>query len=98
MHDYWEIKSLQSLSSDEILKLFSQIKGVGEWTVQMYLLFSLGRLDVIAPNDLGVRKGIQKMYNLEELPTPGKVKKIAEKWHPLETVGTYLAWRVIDDQ
>ena len=88
-------ESLDGLSSDEIVKLFVDIKGVGEWTVQMYLIFALGRLDVLAPNDLGVRKGVMKLYGLEEMPTPTQVKSLAEKWHPLETVGTALAWRVL---
>ena len=80
-------------STVEIVKLFVDIKGVGEWTMQMYLIFALGRFDVLAPNDLGVRKGIMKLYGLKEMPTPTQVKNLAEKWHPLETVGTVLYWR-----
>ncbi|MGD9397832.1 MAG: DNA-3-methyladenine glycosylase 2 family protein [Candidatus Thorarchaeota archaeon] len=94
---YRKIESLSSLSTKEITELFTQIKGVGEWTVQMYLIFSLGRLDVLSPGDLGVRKGVMKLYGLDEMPTPKEVVKIAEAWHPLETVGTFLAWRVLDE-
>jgi len=93
---YRKTESMDELSTQEILDLFVQIKGVGEWTVQMYLIFSLGRLDVLSPGDLGVRKGVQKMYELTEMPTQKQVVEIAKKWHPLETVGTYLAWRVLD--
>ena len=64
----------------------------------MYLIFALGRLDVLAPNDLGVRKGVMNLYELEELPTPKQVKNLAEKWHPLETVSTVLAWRVLESE
>ena len=92
-----KIESLESLSSEEITTLFTAIKGVGEWTVQMYLIFSLGRLDVLSAGDLGVRKGVQKMYGLQEMPTSKEVIAIAEKWYPLETVGTYLAWRVLEN-
>ncbi|MHA2143378.1 MAG: DNA-3-methyladenine glycosylase family protein [Candidatus Thorarchaeota archaeon] len=95
---YRKIESLESLSSEEITTLFTDIKGVGEWTAQMYLIFSLGRLDVLSAGDLGVRKGVQKMYGLDELPNPKQVKSIAEKWHPRETVGTYLAWRVLESE
>lgn len=91
------IDSLRGLSGMEIIDLFVDIKGVGAWTVQMYLIFSLGRLDVLPPKDLGVRKGVMKMYKLEEMPSPKQVEAIAEKWHPLETVGTFLAWRVLED-
>jgi len=59
---------------------------------------ALGRLDVLAPNDLGVRKGVMKMYEMEEMPTPTQVKTLTEKWHPLETVGTVLAWRVLESE
>lgn len=95
---YRKIESMDKLSSQEIQDLLVQIKGVGEWTVQMYLIFSLGRLDVLSAGDLGVRKGVQKMYNLKEMPTQKQVVEIAEGWHPLETVGTFLAWRVLDDE
>ena len=95
---YRKIESLSDLSSNEIADLFVQIKGVGEWTVQMYLIFSLGRLDVLSSGDLGVRKGVMKLYGLDEMPTQKEVDQIAETWHPLETVGTFLAWRVLDEE
>lgn len=95
---YRKIESLSDLSSKEIIDLFVQIKGVGVWTVHMYLLFSLGRLDVLASGDLGVRKGVMKLYSLDEMPSEKQVVELAKKWHPLETVGTYLAWRVLEDE
>jgi len=94
---YRTIESLSALSSKEIVNLFAQIKGVGEWTVEMYLIFSMGRLDILSEKDLGVRKGVMKLYKLGEVPTPKEVITIAEKWHPLETVGTYLAWRILEE-
>ncbi|MFW9794926.1 MAG: DNA-3-methyladenine glycosylase family protein [Candidatus Thorarchaeota archaeon] len=94
---YRTIESLADLSTKDIAELFVQIKGVGEWTVHMYLIFSLGRLDVLASGDLGVRKGVMKLYGLDKMPTQKEVDKLAELWHPLETVGTYLSWRVLDD-
>jgi DNA-3-methyladenine glycosylase II len=95
---YRKIESLEELSTDEITALFTAIKGVGEWTAQMYLIFSLGRLDVLSAGDLGVRKGVQKMYGLDDMPTAKQVKSLAKEWHPLETVGTYLAWRVLESE
>ena len=95
---YHKIEALSDLSSKEITDLFVQIKGVGVWTVHMYLLFSMGRLDVLASGDLGVRKGVMKLYGLDTMPTQKEVEKLAEAWHPLETVGTYLAWRVLADE
>ena len=89
--------SLSELSSKEIVDLFVQIKGVGEWTVEMYLIFALGRLDILSEKDLGVRKGIKKLYGLPDVPTPKQVIELAEEWSPLETVGTYLAWRILEE-
>jgi len=66
--------------------------------VQMYLIFALGKLDVLTPNDLGVRKGVMKLYKMEEMPTPKQVKNLAEKWPPLEPVGTFFAWRVLESE
>ena len=94
---YRTIESLSELSSEEIVNLFGQIKGVGEWTVEMYLIFSMGRLDILSEKDLGVRKGVMVLYGLEKVPMPKEVVAIAEKWHPLETVGTYLAWCVLEE-
>jgi DNA-3-methyladenine glycosylase II len=94
---YRTIESLSDLSSKEIVNLFAQIKGVGEWTVEMYLIFSMGRLDILSEKDLGVRKGIMKLYNLDNVPTPKEAIALAENWHPLETVGTFLAWRVLEE-
>lgn len=95
---YRTIESLSELSSEEIVNLFGEIKGVGEWTVEMYLIFSMGRLDILSEKDLGVRKGVMVLYGLDEVPTPKEVIAIAEKWHPFETVGTFLAWRVLEEE
>jgi DNA-3-methyladenine glycosylase II len=95
---YRKTESLSDLSTTEITEMFAQIKGVGVWTVQMYLLFSLGRLDVLASGDLGVRKGVMKLYNLDKMPTQKEVDIIAETWHPLESVGSFLAWRSLDEE
>ena len=95
---YRKTDSLSALSTGEVTDMFAQIKGVGVWTVQMYLLFSLGRLDVLASGDLGVRKGVMKLYNLDKMPTQKEVDKIAEAWHPLESVGSFLAWRAVDEE
>jgi len=95
MSQYQDAKSLDSLSNDEIILLFSQIKGVGEWTVEMYLIFGLGRLDVFSSKDLGVRKGLQKIYELKELPTPKAALEITKHWKN-STIGNILCWRILD--
>ena len=98
LYKYNKAESLSELTSQEITDLLVAIKGVGTWTVQMYLIFSLGRLDVLASGDLGVRKGVKELYGLDEVPTEKQVKEIGRAWHPYETVGTYLAWRILESQ
>jgi DNA-3-methyladenine glycosylase II len=98
LYKYNKVESLSDLTSKEITDLLVDIKGVGVWTVQMYLIFSLGRLDVLASGDLGVRKGVKELYNLDEVPTEKQVNEIGKSWHPYETVGTYLAWRILESE
>ena len=97
LEKYNDLEMLQGLSSEEIIDMFTVIKGVGEWTVQMYLIFSLGKLDIIAVNDLGVRKGVKKMYGLEETPSVKEMKEITKSWQPHGTIGSLLAWNLLDE-
>lgn len=80
-------------SDEEIIDELVQIKGIGRWSAQMFLMFNLARVDVFAPDDLGLRKAIQINYNMEELPTPKEAEKIAEKWKPYRSYASVLLWR-----
>jgi len=95
--DLTTITGLEELNNQQIIDLFIPIKGIGEWTVQMYLIFGLGRLNVMPAKDLGVRKGIRKLYQLDTLPTPSKAKELTRTWQPLATIGSLLCWRAIAD-
>jgi DNA-3-methyladenine glycosylase II len=90
------IETLHELTDEEIITALTQVKGIGRWTAQMFLMFRLGRLDVLPDLDLGVQKGIQKAYRLRKLPTPERVKKIGAKWAPYRTVASWYMWRLID--
>jgi DNA-3-methyladenine glycosylase II len=90
------IETLHELSDDEIISALTQVKGIGRWTAQMFLMFRLGRPDVLPDLDLGVQKGIQQAYRLRKLPTPERVKKIGAKWAPYRTVGSWYMWRLVD--
>ncbi|MFW9922080.1 MAG: DNA-3-methyladenine glycosylase family protein [Candidatus Thorarchaeota archaeon] len=85
-----------SMSDEEIITELVQIKGIGPWSAQMYLMFTLGREDVFAPDDLGLRKAIQVNYNLTELPKPKEAEKIAEQWKPYRTWASLLLWKSIE--
>jgi DNA-3-methyladenine glycosylase II len=91
---------LDALSNDQIITELTQIKGVGVWTVHMFLMFCMGRLDVLPVGDLGIKNGIQKLYGLESLPDPAAIEKVAydNKWHPYESVASWYIWRSLDNK
>lgn len=91
---------LDALSNDEVVAELTQIKGVGVWTVHMFLMFCMGRLDVLPTGDLGIKNGIHKLYNLKEKPTPEVMEKIAKKnkWHPYESVASWYIWHSLDNK
>ena len=91
-----DYKNLNNFSDDEIMNQLITIKGVGPWTAQMFLIFTLNRPDIFPLGDLGVQKGFQKYFKLEKVPTLDIMKKKAEQWKPFRTVVSLYLWRVID--
>jgi DNA-3-methyladenine glycosylase II len=90
------VDTLHELTDDEIITALTQVKGIGRWTAQMFLMFRLGRTDVLPDLDLGIQKGIQRAYKLRKLPPPERVKKIGAKWAPYRTVASWYLWRLLD--
>ena len=92
--------TIDSLSNDEIIAELTKVKGIGEWTVHMFLIFCMGRLDILPIGDLGVRAGIKNLYNLDHLPSSDEVKSIAAKnqWHPYESVTAWYIWRSLGNK
>lgn len=90
---------LDSLGNREIIEELTQIKGVGVWTVHMFLMFCMGRLDVFPVGDLGIRNGMHALYRLEPKPTPEAMEHIAElyQWHPYESVASWYVWRSLNN-
>jgi DNA-3-methyladenine glycosylase II len=89
-------RRLARLSDAQVVEELTRIKGVGEWTVQMLLMFRMGRGDVLPTADLGIRKGVQRAFGLRELPTPNKVATVGERWAPHRTVASWYLWRSLD--
>ncbi len=87
---------LHSLTDEEILSRLTSVKGIGRWTVEMLLMFSLGRPDVLPSTDLVIRKGFQQVYGYEELPKPKEIDTFGERWRPYRTIASWYLWRVID--
>ena len=94
-----EFSTIDSLSNDEIIAELTKVKGIGEWTAHMFLLFCMGRGDILPVGDLGIRNGIKKLYNLDQIPTPDEVREIAAKynWHPYESVASWYIWQSLDN-
>ncbi|MGA3360802.1 MAG: DNA-3-methyladenine glycosylase [Solirubrobacteraceae bacterium] len=91
-----ELDRLEALDDDAVIAELVAVKGIGEWSAHMFLMFQLQRADVLAPGDLGIRKGIQIAYAMEALPTPAEVIAIAEPWRPYRTAACLYLWRAID--
>jgi DNA-3-methyladenine glycosylase II len=90
------VETLHELSDEEIIGALTQVKGIGRWSAQMFLMFRLGRLDVLPDLDLGVQKGIQIAYRMKKLPSPKKVLQVGAKWTPYRSMGSWYMWRVLE--
>ena len=88
-----KMRSLSKMNDDQIIEHLTQVKGIGRWTAEMFLIFSLARLDVFPTGDLGLRKGVQIAFSLSELPKPKEVEKIGERWKPYRSVATWYLWK-----
>jgi DNA-3-methyladenine glycosylase II len=84
---------LTTLSDEEIINQLIQVKGIGRWTAEMFLIFCLGRPDVLPVTDLGIRKAMHNIYSLSELPKPAEMLAIAQPWRPHRTVATWYLWK-----
>lgn len=87
---------LLSMSNDEVMDSLVQIRGIGPWSVEMLLMSDLCRPDVLPVTDLGVRKGYQLLYGLDELPKPAELYDLCDHWRPYRSVGSWYMWRAVD--
>ena len=87
---------LDELPDQEIIDYLVQVKGIGVWTAQMFLMFRLGRLDVLPVLDLGIRNAIKKAYRVRGVPTPKRMQKLGAPWSPYASVACWYLWRSLD--
>ena len=85
--------SLHRLDDEAVIEELVQVRGIGRWTAQMFLIFCLGRLDVFAPLDLGIRAGIEREYRMSEMPDLARCERMAEAWAPYRSVACLYLWR-----
>jgi DNA-3-methyladenine glycosylase II len=89
-------RALIRMTDDEIVMRLTAVRGIGRWTVEMLLLFDLGRPDVWPVDDYGVRKGFAKTFGRRKLPTPKQLMKFGEKWRPYRSMAAWYFWRALD--
>jgi len=89
-------EELADLPDEEVMARLTAVKGIGVWTVHMFLMFALRRHDVLPTGDLGIRNAIRHAYGLEAAPSPGEVEAMAERWHPFCTVASWYLWRSLE--
>ena len=90
------IENIDQLSNSEISAELTTIKGIGQWTVDMFLMFTLNRIDVFPLGDLGVKKGLMKFEGLQELPSEKKMIKISQQWSPYRSIAAWYMWIIIE--
>src|SRR5450755_2615357 len=91
-----DFAKLPELSDEEVIKHLTQVKGIGEWTAHMFLMFSLGRPNVLPTGDYAVQVAIKKHYKKRKLPKPDVMEKIAKSWAPFRSVACWYMWRSLD--
>jgi DNA-3-methyladenine glycosylase II len=89
-------RALAKMTDEEIIERLVAVRGIGRWTVEMLLLFDLGRPDVWPVHDYGVRKGFAKIFGKRKLPTPKQLMKFGEKWRPHRSIAAWYFWRALD--
>ena len=90
------IQDLDSMSDEEIIQRLIPIKGIGRWSVEMLLMFTFGREDVLPVDDMGVQEGMKRLFNLEARPKKKEMESIAEPWRPYRSVASWYLWRVLE--
>lgn len=88
--------SIMGMDDKSLFTMLTMVKGIGSWSVHMFMIFSLHRPDVLPVGDVGVRKGVQFLYGLEELPRPSQMEQLCEKWKPYRSVGSWYMWRFVE--
>lgn len=93
-----ELERLEGMDDEQVIGELIAVKGLGLWTVQMFLMFQLERPDVLPVGDLGIRRAIERAYGLRELPQPAEMQEIAERWRPHRTLACRYLWRSLQNE
>lgn len=91
------LRRLSRLSDEQVVGELTKIRGIGRWTAEMFLIFALGRLDVLPVGDLGLKKGIRLLRRMSRMPTVKEMTRTAERWRPYRTIATWYIWKGLQD-
>lgn len=91
------LDDVHAMGDDDLIAHLVQVKGIGRWTAQMFLMFRLGRPDVLPELDLGIQNAIKRAYRMRKRPTPKQVKRVGAKWSPHSSVASWYLWRSLDN-
>lgn len=92
-----DFRRLRRMDDEELRSALLAMKGIGPWTVEMFMMFALGRPDVMSAGDLGLRKGLRNVYQLSDLPRPDECCEMFERWRPWRTAASWYLWRAAED-
>jgi DNA-3-methyladenine glycosylase II len=94
-----DLDHISTMPNEQLIEQLTAVKGLGEWSAHMFMMFGLGRLDILPTGDLGIRKGMMNIYGLKELPDAATMITIANKnhWHPYESVASWYLWQSLDN-
>ena len=92
-----DLKGLSNLPDDEVVSRLDVVKGIGRWTAEMFMIFVLGRTDVLPVDDLGLRKAAKRVYGLRKLPSKARFEMLAKNWHPYCSVAALYLWRTREE-
>ena len=92
------LDSLDTLTDDEVIAALTQVKGIGRWSAEMFLIFRLHRPDVLPVDDLGIVTAMKNVYRLRKRPTADRMRKIGESWRPYRSVASWYLWRSLDNE
>jgi len=93
-----DVKKFGAWTDEEVIEHLTEVKGIGRWTAEMFLMFSLGREDVFSYGDLGLRNAMRKLYGLRKHPSPAQAEKISSKWRPYRTLASLYLWASVDGE
>ncbi|MEX1052535.1 MAG: DNA-3-methyladenine glycosylase 2 family protein [Patescibacteria group bacterium] len=93
-----DFKNIKKMSDDEVIVHLTKVKGIGSWTAEMFLMFSLARPNIFSFKDLGLNRGIQKLYNFKKSPSQKQIEKIISKWEPYKSYACFALWESLDNR